>query len=79
MSERRASSTISPPPPRSRRRRPGRIPACARAEGEVITHHSGVSDSLPELTITGDIQTIQGGSLPVGWLPLEAVLLKSPS
>ncbi len=37
--------------------------------GRIIITHAEVAGSLKAVTITGEVQTVQGGSLPVGWLP----------
>lgn len=37
--------------------------------GRIIITQAMVSGSLEEVTITGHVERVQGGSLPVGWLP----------
>jgi hypothetical protein len=37
--------------------------------GRIIITHAEVSGSLKGVTITGEVERVQGGSLPVGWLP----------
>ena len=37
--------------------------------GRIIITNATVSGSLQEVTITGHVERIHGGSLPVGWLP----------
>jgi hypothetical protein len=37
--------------------------------GRIVITHAEVSGSLKAVTITGEVETIQGASLPVGWLP----------
>ena len=37
--------------------------------GRIVITHAEVSGSLKAVTIKGEVETIQGASLPVGWLP----------
>jgi hypothetical protein len=37
--------------------------------GRIIITHAEVTGSLKGVTITGEVQRVQGGSLPVGRLP----------